>query len=402
MPRSLSKRLLAAAVRALLVAAAALSCCTVPRPFHPFPGSTALDAGGGELDVVWVDDFAFVDVSIDGKPGGRFLLDTGASVVLVTPRFADALGLTRRTIDRERGGYALAGANASSAAIERVVPVAELRCGPLAMRDFDAMEIDTTPLQQALGYPIDGVLPATAFRDVLLIIDYTARRVEVGATRAAPAAAPNTLALLRGSLPQVSLGIGDVKVSILLDSGSSEFLTLPEDLPLRRRGQPAETGRQQTIGAAMPTYQVRVDENVDLAGHTLAEPIIRIGRERRGAAGAALLRHFRVELDQPNRRVRFVRPSTEPLKSPPVRGPGLGFRRDETHWTIAYLLDATPEAGSGLRVGDQVVAIDGIAVGEMSRGRYEQLVAQRDALRFRVRAAAGLLEVDVPVAVLVP
>lgn len=386
----------------LFAAALLLSGCSSPRSFHPFPTSTELDPAGRRLDVEWVEDFAFADVMIDGKPAGRFLVDTGASAVLVTPQVADAVGLARREIDRDRGGYPLAGADASSAMIQRVAPVRELRCGPVSVRDFDALEVDTTPLALALGHRVDGVLPATVFHDVLLTVDYPARRIEVSARRQPDAGAAHWLPLLPGSLPQVTLRIGDADVPMLLDTGSSQFLALPETVSMPLHGAPVATGRKQTVGEVLAVRQVRLDLALDWAGHVVPDPVVELGRERRGAAGAAFLRRFRVELDQSSGWVRFERAATEALTSPPVRGIGLGFLRGPTHWTVGYVLDGTPAADTGIAVGDQVTALDGVAVGEISRARYEQLLAQRDVLRLTVHSGASERDVEVPVTVLVP
>lgn len=130
--------------------------------------------------------------------------------------------------------------------------------------------------------------------------------------------------------------------------------------------------------------------------------MVEVVQDSAGAIGTELLRHFRVVIDQPHGCVTFSRASDQPLRSPPVRRTGLGLLRDGSHWTVAYLLAGTPAVTTKVRVGDEVVAVDGVAVGDLSRRQYARLVDERDVLRFRVRAGNNLREVDVPVAVLVP
>jgi C-terminal processing protease CtpA/Prc len=117
--------------------------------------------------------------------------------------------------------------------------------------------------------------------------------------------------------------------------------------------------------------------------------------------GTALLRHFRVAIDQFHGCVTFSRASGEPLTSGTVRGTGVGLVNDGTHWTVGYLIEGTAAVASGLRVGDELLAIGGVGAADLSRGRLGRLLDEHDVLRFRVRDGNDVREVDVPVAVLV-
>jgi predicted aspartyl protease len=210
------------------------------------------------------------------------------------------------------------------------------------------------------------------------------------------------LLLRSASLPYVPLRVGGYEVDLLLDSGSDEFLTLPDQVAKPRRGRLVETGKARAIGGDVFTHQVRLDAKLDFAGHALVDPIVEVVQGREGTVGTALLRHFRIAIDQRHGCVTFSRACVEAVRSPPLRGMGIGLLRDGTHWTVAYLLEGTPGVAAGMQVGDEVVAIGGVAVGELSKGQYEQLLVEQDVLRLRVCAGSEVREVDVPVAVLVP
>ena len=354
------------------------------------------------LPTKWVDDVAFVAVAINGKPAGRFMLDTGADAVVLTRATIDSLELPRVVIGDDKNKIVVAGAGNTQVASTGGAAVAELRCGPLVLRNLDALEADTTTFSRALGCPVAGVLPVTAFRDVVLTIDYVARRVEVAEPPGETPRGSNTLPLGPASVPIVPMRIGSAEVSLLIDSGSDEYLTLPDNMARSRRGQAVETGKARAIGGDVSTRHARLNARLDLAGHVLEDPVVEVVQDSAGAIGTELLRHFRVVIDQPHGCVTFSRASDQPLRSPPVRRTGLGLLRDGSHWTVAYLLAGTPAVTTKVRVGDEVVAVDGVAVGDLSRRQYARLVDERDVLRFRVRAGNNLREVDVPVAVLVP
>lgn len=392
----------------LLVAAAALgavaAACSAPRTFRPFAAVVELDGTGGALDAEWCEDFAFVTVELDGRPARRFLLDTGASVVLIAPDTVAELGLPRAPLDPDRGGLRLPGASGSAATVAEVVPLQLLRVGPLRLRGLDALVLDTSALERVLGRRVDGILPAAAFRDATLTIDYPARTVTVAPSPALPpaAAAAHEVALAPDALPQIEVEVGATTVRVLLDSGSSEFLSLPAAAALTFQHGPVETGRWQTIGGPQPIRRGRLDGDLAWAGHTLAAPMVALDQGTRGAAGSGLLRHFRITLDLRHARARFERDESAPVTCPPVRSLGLGFLHDREHWSIAYVLAGGPAAQAGLAAGDIITAIDGQPVPAWDRARFEQAVATHERLRLRVRAAGGEREVDLPVAVLVP
>lgn len=365
-----------------------------------------MSAPTAQLDAHWARDLALVSVRLDGGAERRFLLDTGASAVLLAQSLVDELQLPTMALDPANGGFVLHGADNSTAKVQRIVPLPSLQCGPLTMRDVDALVLDLTPLQQVSGQAVAGVLPATMFRDCVLTIDYAARRVDVARLdTVAPAelGSGGTVALRGGSLPRIELAIGGKPLPVLLDSGSSGFLALPKSLPMEFASPPRETGKQMTIGGALPSFQARLAGDVDWAGHVLRTPIVDLQTEDSAAVGTEVLSHFRLVLDQARQRVTFARSTSDPIVFAPVRGQGFGFRIVADAWTVAYVLDGTPAAAAGMQVGDRIVAIDGRAVAGLTRADHDAAMASKTSTTLRVqRDGAAERDVLVPIAVLLP
>lgn len=382
-----------------------LVACTAPRPWRPFGSEVAMSVPEAQLDAQWERHFALVKVRLGGVER-RFLLDTGASAVLLAQSLVDELQLPTMALDPANGGFVLHGADDSTARVQRIVPLPSLQCGPLTMREVDALVLDLTPLQQVCGQPVAGVLPATMFRDCVLTIDYPGRRVDVARLdTVAPAEVGRggTVELRGGSLPRIELAIDGKPLPVLLDSGSSGFLALPKSLPLDYQTPPRETGKQMTIGGALPSFQARLRQDVGWAGHVLHTPIVDLQNEESAAVGTEVLAFFRVVFDQSRRRVTFARSSPEPIRFAPVRGQGFGFRIAADAWTVAYVLDGTPAAAAGLREGDRIVAIDGRTVAGMTRADHAEAMASEAATTLRVqRAGEAERDVLVPIAVLLP
>lgn len=383
-----------------------LVACASPRSWRPFGSEVVMSAPQAQLEAHWERHFALVNVRLDGGPEQRFLLDTGASALLLAQSTVDELRLPTMALDPANGGFVLHGADDSTARVQRIVPLATLQCGPLTMRNVDALVLDLSPLQQVCGQPVAGVLPATMFRDCVLTIDYPERRVEVASTTTlAPAelGRGGTLSLREGTLPRIELAIDGRSMPVLLDSGSSGPLALPKSLPLTYRTPPRETGKQMTVGGMLPSFQARLGHDVDWAGHVLRTPIVDLQNEDSAAVGTGVLAQFRVILDQPRRRVTFVRSSREPIPFAATRGQGFGFRIADDAWTVAYVLDDTPAAAAGLREGDRIVAVDGRPVAGLTRADHDAAMAGRESTTLRVqRAGEADRDLQVPIVVLLP
>ena len=378
----------------LLLAVALVSgiSCGSYRELRIFAAETVLEGDGGALDLQWTDDYAFVEATVNGVRPLRFLLDTGAGVVVIAPAAAAELGLDPVPLNPESGGIGLVGAQSTAVHVREVAPIRELRAGPLLLRDVDASIVDLTLFAGAVGRPFDGILPVTAFREVLLTIDYLGRTVTVrrGELPLPGEKSEGTHVVPLGpeTLPHVMFSPGDkaedAPLSMLLDTGSSGFISIPLISTLRFRSGPVETGRHVTLGAVVPKRQRRIDGTVMWAGHPLADPVVALAQDDRGSAGAALLRHFRVTFDTAHRRVRFERDSAEPIRCPPVRGIGAEVKRQSGIWVIDYVIDGSPAARAGLAVGDRIESVAGIPVADIPPMVFDVLVAAGPSVCLRV------------------
>jgi predicted aspartyl protease len=396
-----------AASACLFFAAALVSgiSCSAYRELRISAEETILEGDGGTLDLQWTDDYAFVDATVNGVGPLRFLLDTGAGVLVIAPAAAAKLDLDPVPLYPESAGIDLAAARSTAVRVREVAPIQELRAGPLLLRDVDASIVDLELLAGAIGRPFDGILPVTAFREVLLTIDYPGRTVTV---RRGELPVPgegsegaHVVPLNMETLPHVMISPGDKAdvepLSMLLDTGSSGFLSIPSASTLRFRSSPVATGRHVTLGVVVPRRQGRIDGTLMWAGHALEDPVVALAPDHRGYAGAALLRHFRVTLDMAHKRVRFEHDSAEPIRCPPVRGIGAEAIRQPGRWIIDYVLDGSPAALAGLAVGDRVETVAGIPVAEMPGVVFDVLLATGPSVRMRVSGPSGTRELDIPV-----
>jgi predicted aspartyl protease len=113
--------------------------------------------------------FILLPAEIDGRGPYRFLLDTGASASVISPRLAAELGL--------RGSPAEA-VGVMGDLPAQVVTLPTLRAAGHTRRDAPAAVIDIFDFtSQAAGAAVDGILGYSFLKEFLVEIDYPARRL---------------------------------------------------------------------------------------------------------------------------------------------------------------------------------------------------------------------------------
>jgi len=106
-----------------------------------------------------------VDVLINTKKTYQFILDTGASVSVVSPTLAEQTGI------RTASGETIIGASGAATSSSGILK--SLRIGDALIEDVAVMISDAfSPLNQAVRTIMDGILGYNVLREFRLIIDY--------------------------------------------------------------------------------------------------------------------------------------------------------------------------------------------------------------------------------------
>lgn len=365
--------------------------------------SITVEESAPELPARWEAGVIRVDAAIaDGEPI-TLLLDTGASAFVIAPDAVRRARLPVRDAADGDGGVPVSDAHGASVRVGRIAHIDRLRCGPLDVRDVDALVRDLSEFESVAGVQIDGVLPATAFLGQLLVIDGPSGRVAVEPARAATLVGPNALDLADAGVPIARIEIAGRQVPLLLDTGSHERLAVPAALreELHLAAPPVETGRALGLSGAAPRRHARLAEDLVVAGHVLRRPVVVLTPADRAAAGLGLLREFRTTVDLAGRRVLLERATSDPVEFASIRGIGTGFLRGPRSWEVAYVTEGGGADRAGIRVGDVVSHIDGTPVGDVRATRLETLLAGKAAVTLRLEGGVAPREVTVPVEVVV-
>jgi len=392
--------LLPAVVLLLLVLT---GCSLLPFRRAPAPpGRTTFASPLVMLPAKRIGSFLIIEVKWDRSGPYRFLIDTGSSVTLAAPALVGRQP-ARHTPLPGTPRVRVAGADGRIAEL----PSATLRLlelGDVRFENVPVLVYDCAPLSAHLGVRIDGILGFPLFREARLTLDYPGSRVllqPVGTI----ATAPGTAIPFDGErrTPLVRVGFGERSLVALIDSGSDAAFSLnPVGLEARFLQAPRVGGTVGTIAGEHRQRIARLEGALQIGTFSFSQPIVEL-TEDLSAIGAGLLRHFTVTFDQENSRVTFHRDAPEAIPFPPLRSAGLSFTKTPAYWRIASVVPGSPAEAAGIREGDLVTRIDGEHVAQWDLNRFEQRVADAEALAFTFLAGANeTAPKSVPVFALVP
>jgi hypothetical protein len=231
-----------------------------------------------------------IEVTIEGNGPHQMILDTGASVTIVSPEWV--------------GG--------KSGPVE----LSEIRIGALAWKNPSVISDSVFG-----GGPVPadlpaGVLSATAFSGTLLTLDYPGKTVSFHKGALPPADGRRTFQYEAGDLlPMVPVRVAGHETRVHVDSGSPGGLMLPlhfsKEVPLA--AELSAVGRARTAAGVFDVFSAPVKGVIELGEYTLDAAKVRFSDLRPGPApgpgtiGAQILATFKVTIDSANRRLLFER-----------------------------------------------------------------------------------------------
>jgi len=327
-----------------------------------------------------------VEASIDGHAPMRFILDSGASFLAIDRRAAASLELEFLDLTKDGGRAPSLDAGEGRFDVRDGARVREIHAGPFVGRDVAALVLDLSPVEQACGVRVDGVLPASMFRGGLLTLDRGRGDVTFVAGSLPAADGEDVLALERDDRAYVAAAVDGKPCRFLIDTGSEDFVSVPQSLTggLRFRVPPTVVGRYLTMAGVSLQRKGRLDGALTWGRRSIADPIVALSAADYGKVGIEFLRDFRTTFDFSGARVRFERTTEAPIVSRPVRSPGAGFLRGDGGWVVRYVLDDGSAAAAGVREDDRVELIDGRPSSSVGLLAYQEMLASQERITLRV------------------
>jgi len=376
-------RLRLKAVRWLLVAATVtlLAGCFSFHREPARPGRTTLASPSVTLSALTVSNYLVVESKYDRRTTYHFLIDTGASVTLVSPEIAARYG--RKNPFPPDTPLVRVKSSEGDTALLTATLLGRLQLEGARFEDVQALVYDLGPLSAHLGVKIDGILGFPLFRETLLTLDYPRSRVVLQRREDAAPIVGATIAFNNDrKTPIIPVRLGDQTLATLIDSGSDAFLSLnPVGLQVTYAVQPRPGAMVGTLAGDREQVIGRLAAPLMIGPHVVLKPVVDITDEL-SSLGGGILRNFTVTFDQEHSKVTFQRESTDPIPAEPRRSAGLSFTKTPAYWRVASVVPGSPAATAGIQPGDLVTRLNGDAVGHWDIRRYELLVATATAIEF--------------------
>jgi len=356
--------------------------CSMLRRVPMPPRSTTLESQLIELPAQTISNYLIVETHWDKKGPYHFLIDTGASVTLVSPELA------ARYSDTSAPPIPAAEVSVKSADGNRtLLPPVTLRRFFLGQARFErvpALVYDCHTLSAHFGIKIDGVLGFPLFRDTLLTLDYPRSRVLLVPNSSPPPVLPgSTIQFDNASrTPLIPVTLGDETFIALIDSGSDGTLNLnPVGLHATFDYGPRPGLAVATLTGDRPQQVGRVAQPLQIGSYTFMHPIVALTDDL-ASLGGAVLKNFTVTFDQRRSQVTFYRESSAPILTPSRRSAGLSFDKNPVYWRVTHVVPGSPAEAAGIQPGDLCTRIDGEPVTSWNLRRYEELTASAKTIAF--------------------
>lgn len=319
------------------------------------------------------------------------LLDSGAETTVLDATFARSLGL--------EGAGRITALGSGGTQEASLAPDIDIELGNLKLEGITAAIIDFTRVAAALGHGLPVVLGKEILNETVVEIDFAGRRIAFhDPAHYAPAAGLRELPVHMGSggIREVEArieGLGPVRLDFDLGNGSP-LLLFPsfwqrEGWLENRRVAGAFGG---AVGGLREQQVTRVRE-LDLAGFvfrdvptTLTPPGMSAvdSQHTAGNLGLPVLTRLHLVIDYPHDRL-LLAPAGD-LGAPfPHDRSGLALVRTGGLLEVVYVVPGTAAAAAGWKVGDRVVAVDGIEAAALDDPLAWRLGEDGRAVRLRLQ-----------------
>lgn|GEM_PF-2267954 len=318
------------------------------------PKSVSLATPVVSAPLTFIGGRPMVDVMIGDKGPYRFMLETGANFVSISPQVAAAVmnKLTPLTPDLMW--------QAEGQELGSTYMLDDLRIGGATLSQLGVMVVPKRPGE-------DGTLGLPAYRNLLMGMDLTSKKMTLEEGSLPPPDGREIFPLRPlGPLWAVDVAMGDRIVPFEIDTQADGSLFLASELAtdwkfdddLVRVGTVVTGGGQHRA----PSMLGRLAGDLRLGKYIFKKPLITVRADPEdtippsGLLGVGVLRHFKMTLDQKHGRVRFARAAS--VISPPPAYRGVGFNIFAGRDSTPKVVNLAPEgaaAKAGLQEGDLVV-----------------------------------------------
>jgi PDZ domain len=298
------------------------------------------------------DDFGliFVTASVAGS-AGTFLVDSGAHQTRLAPE--------------------IAGEHATEV---------DMFVGPVP---FGPHDVSVGPLDGSarfLGRTIDGIVGYELLEQYVVTVDYAAHELAFYD----PAHAPTG-----GDAIPITLGEHQALADVVLHDGANAVaatLNVDTTNPAGVELTTQFVADHRLLAGAPKLARLTA---IRIGSVTLG-PLVIETRASAGTLGAGLLQQFAVTFDYPHHRLLLVGREHPPALAADRSGLVIAtFAGDLTRCEVIAVAPGSPAANSGIEVGEEIAAINGVPFAEIGLAALWSLLRQQGTVRLTIRHAGS-------------
>jgi len=367
------------------------------------PGRTKIGSSQVVVPAQIMGNLFVVEAKWDKHGPWLFLVDTNASVTLVSERFARRYSTGRAALDAP--AVHVKSADGQSTLLPAVA-LSEIQLGDARFQYIQALVSNFDEISAHLGLKIDGVLGFPLFRDTVFTLDYPQSRLVL--TRVPPSwdtAAPAGTTIRFNNFqrtPFIPLRLGSENFITLIDSGNDGPLQLnPVGLHLQFSFGPRPGVVLGTLTGSSTQEIGRLEQPLNIGPYRFEKPIVNL-TDQISSIGGEILRNFAVTFNQSRNQVTFYRDSALPIPPQTRRAAGLSFSKTPTYWRVAGVVPGSPAEDANIQTGDLVIRINGEPIADWNLRRFEATVRRTTEITFTFLYGTKETPVVIPTFDLVP
>jgi len=329
-------------------------------------------AGGKSVVPIEFDGEVSVEAMLNGRGPFAFILDTGGHDIL-TPDAVAALGL-------KPVGAGTSGGAGSGTVSEQYVRVDRMQIGGMTMRNqpFTVIALQYDTVERGARPPLAGILGLELFERFAMQLNYREKTLTFEPLssyqhRSDGIAVP---IYFSDDMPLLVAKIDDLSGDVAIDTGNSGTLVV-QGIWAEKHGlkQQLTSGFRSLgfgMGVASSNWSSRAD--FEIAGHRFERIIAHYAADSKGAfssrtesgnLGNDILANFTLDFDYGNGQIWFE-PVPSPGQKPFGRAGVTTIKERAEAFKVVAVAAGSAAADAGLKVNDQIVAVDGTPSTQLS------------------------------------
>ncbi|MDP9161473.1 MAG: aspartyl protease family protein [Acidobacteriota bacterium] len=330
---------------------------------------------------------------IDGSKPLAFILDTGASTTVISDTRAKELGLKLegRTDATTQGG---------SIEASRVKGVS-LNISGVEFNNMTLAAIRLSGLEAGLGQRVDGILGYEIFDRFVVEIDYASKIVTFyepqsynysGRGEVIPISIGDNTPFVVGKIT----GSRIVEGSFLIDTGAPGILDIASPFAAKHKLLDSVPHTILITSGALlagrSSGKIARAKSFQMGSFVMKTPVANFSQDAEGTEGneasteyggligAEILRRFKLIIDYSRKRI-ILEPNRNLSQRFEFDMSGVSLAADGEDFRtfkVRALVEKSPAAEAGLRVGDAITAIDGKSTAEMTLEQIRRMFRQEE------------------------